>query len=320
VQFDLDDNEFSTTIDRHRREIHLHCYRMLGSFEEAEDLTQDVLLKAWQARAGFEQRATVRTWLYRIATNACFDALRRRRRMPSAAGNATVADLSFLQPYADSLIEEGCSADEQLLTNETIDLALLVAMQLLSHRQRAIFILRDLLQWRADETARQLGMTVVAVNSSLQRARRALRCTWSPVGSFVPATTSMSPVEQTLLDRYIDAYHRHDFDAIVALLHEDVRMAAPGHGQRVGKAAVSQVLRNGLQAFEDWRFAALRANGRPALASYVRRPGHREFIPFAVTLFTIEEREIVTIDSFLTPQLFVSFGLPAGTSGALCAV
>src|SRR5262245_57137640 len=166
------DTDFSLRAERHRRELHVHCYRMLGSFDEAEDVVQETYLRAWRGRDGLSDDAGMRPWLYKIATNACLDALRRRSRRPQPA--ASPAEVPWLQPYPDRLLDEVAPSEEEpdnvLVSRETIELAFLVMIQLLPARQRAVLILRDVLGWPAKETAELLDTSVASANSALQRA------------------------------------------------------------------------------------------------------------------------------------------------------
>ena len=238
-----DELAFASLVQRHRRELLVHCYRMLGSFEDAEDLLQETFIRAWRKRESFTPRgpSSVRAWLYRIATNACLDALesRRRRLLPPQVGPAAdprsalqpPADLPWLQPYPDHLLEGPGSSDagpdEAIVAKETIELAFLAAIQLLPPRQRAALIVRDVLGWSAKETASLLECSVASVNSALQRARAALkerlprrRLEWRP-------PSDPNEGERDLLRRYIDAYERGDATALAEVLHEDARLLMP---------------------------------------------------------------------------------------------
>ncbi|MGH2475926.1 MAG: RNA polymerase subunit sigma-70, partial [Candidatus Limnocylindrales bacterium] len=169
------DTAFSERLERHRRELHVHCYRMLGSFEEAEDLVQETFVRAWSNRASVDGESWFRAWLYRVATNACIDAIRRRSRRPASG---SLADTPWLQPYPDRLLDEIAPSDTEpdavVVTRESIELAYLAAIQLLPPRQRAALIVCDVLGWSASETARLLDTSVAAANSALQRARATL--------------------------------------------------------------------------------------------------------------------------------------------------
>src|SRR5215210_331430 len=227
-----DEAAFGTLAERHRRELHVHCYRMLASFEEAEDVVQETYLRAWRALATFEGGDGFRAWLYRIATNACLDAIRRRsRRVPSLS---SFAEVPWLQPYPDRLLDEVAPSQEEpdavLVVRETIELAFLAVIQLLPPRQRAVLILRDVLDWSAAETAEALETSVASVNSALQRAKATLR--EQPEQRFAEKATEPSEQEMELLRRFIDAHERLDHTAQAELLTEDVRVTMPPYPMR----------------------------------------------------------------------------------------
>ena len=233
----VDEAGFAGLAERHRRELHVHCYRMLGSFEDAEDAVQETMLRAWRRRETFEGRSTFRAWLYRIATNACLDLLERRR--PKAASGGEVL---WLQPYPDRLLDElvADDADEPevvAVAQETIELAYLVAVQHLAPRPRAVLILRDVLGWPAKDVADLLGDSVNSVNSALQRARAGMR-------EHLPAerqdwTGAEDDGTREVLRRFVDAGVATDVDGLAALLRDDVRCSMPPTpGLRVGRDAV----------------------------------------------------------------------------------
>src|SRR3954454_3158752 len=206
--------EFAALAERHRRELHLHCYRMLGSFEEAEDLVQETLLRAWKARDALERGDWFRAWLYKIATNACLDAIKRDgRRVPSLG---SFRDLPWLQPYPDRLLEEaevappGEEPHAAAIGRETIELTFLAVIQLLPPRQRAVLILRDVLDWSAREVAELLEIGVAAVNSALQRARATLREQLAAGRREDWTAPEATAAERDLLERFIDAHERAD--------------------------------------------------------------------------------------------------------------
>jgi RNA polymerase sigma-70 factor (ECF subfamily) len=294
----VDASEFADLTRRYHRELQVHCYRMLGSFDAAEDHVQEVFLRAWRARNGFEERSSARTWLYRIATNACLDTL--RRTTPPQ------------QPYPDQLLDETPGPDAVAVGRETISLAFLAAIQLLPPRQRAVLILRDVLSWSAAETAALLDTTVPAANSALQRARTTLRdrwpggrLDWSPAGE-------PDPVQRELLQRYITAHERPDPQALIDLLREDVRMSIePGVGVWTGRAEVAAGVRRDMTTPGRWRMLPTAANRQPAAAAYLLRPGDTAFRPFALIVLRIEPGGLSAVDVFETPSLFPAFGLPA---------
>ena len=298
----------------HRRELQAYCYRMLGSFEEAEDHVQEVFLRAWRSRDGFAGRSSVRTWLYRIATNACLDTLRRdvRRAAPARAGvRPSVAAMPWLQPYPDEPVDDGPGPEAVAESRETISLALLATIQLLPPRQRAVLILRDLADRPAAEVAEVLGTSVAAVTSALYRARAALRGHW-PGGraTWAPASTPDAG-ERELLERYIAAHEGADPEALVALLSDDVRLSiSPGVGEWTGRPDVDEALRGGMTSLGRWRLVPITANGQPGTAGYLRRPGESVFSPFVLSVLRVEGGELVDIAAFERPALFATFGLP----------
>ncbi|MFL6142842.1 MAG: RNA polymerase subunit sigma-70 [Labedaea sp.] len=300
------------SMQRYRRELHVHCYRMLGSFDEAEDLVQEVFLRAWRARDTFEGRSSLRAWLYRIATNVCLDALRRTARR----GSDRVADMPWLQPYPDELLDEipapAEPPDAEVVAKETIELTFLAAIQVLPARQRAALILRDVLGWSAAETASFIDSTVPAANSALQRARATLAQRW-PGGraSFAPASTP-SPTERELLRRYIDAHEQADAEGVIALLREDSRLSIiPDVGTLDGRETVAAGLREGMNSLGAWRLLPTRANRQPAAACYLRRWDDRTYRAFGIVLLGVEDGAVAEIAAFERPDLFPAFGLAA---------
>ena len=223
-----DEGSFTALVERHRRELHVHCYRMLASFDEAEDAVQETLLRAWRARDSFDGSSLFRAWLYKIATNVCLDAIRRSARRLTAMHS--FAEVPWLQPYPDALLDEAAPSDDEpeavVVTRETIELAFLAALQLLPPRQRATLIARDVLGWHAAETAALLETSVPAVNSALQRARATMhdhlperRSEWS--------AGEPNDEERALLARFIEAHERGDAALAVAISAEDLRITMP---------------------------------------------------------------------------------------------
>ena len=311
--------DFDDLVRRYRRELHLYCYRMLGSFDEAEDHVQEVFLRAWRSRARFRGQASPRTWLYQIATNACLDTLRRdvRRSVPAPSGQRpSVATMPWVQPYPDSLLDElaGDQPGPEAVTvsRETISLAFLAAIQLLAPRQRAVLILRDLVSWPAAEVAGLLGTSVPAVNSALQRARATLRDQW-PQGRWDWAPAAEPDAQQRrLLQRFIAAHEQADPEALIALLGHDVRLAiSPQVGEWEGLRDVGDALRDGMNALGRWRLLPIMANGQPGAAGYLRRPGQIAFLPFVLTVLRLEDGSLTDIAAFEQPSMFTAFGLPA---------
>ena len=315
--------DFDDLVRRHRRELHVYCYRMLGSFDEAEDHVQEVFLRAWRSRERFEGGSSPRTWLYRVATNACLDTLRRDARRAGPAPSSapaglrpSIAAMPWIQPYPGSLLDElaaGQPGPEAVaVSRETISLAFLASLQLLPPRQRAVLILRDVVGWPAAEVAELLDMSVPAVNSALQRARTTLRDRW-PDGrlDWAPAAEP-DPGQRRLLQRFIAAHEQADPEALIALLRDDIRLAiSPPGGEWNGRPDVGDALRDGMNSLGQWRLLPIMANGQPGAAGYLRRPGQTAFVPFVLTVLRFEHGRLTDIAAFEQPSMFTAFGLPA---------
>ena len=305
-----DEATFAEHAERHRRELQLHCYRMLGSLDESEDLVQETFLRAWRRRETYAGRASFRAWLYRIATNACLDALERRPRRPQAA------EVPWLQPYPDALLEGIPSADDEpdavVVAKETVELAFLVAIQHLPPRPRAVLILRDVLGWPAKDTAALLDTSVASVNSALQRARAGLkehlperRLDWA---------VESDQAQRDLLQRYMDATENGDMEAMKATLSDDLRFTMPPEpGRWEGRDDVVGMWESGgfgTHEFGRMRCVLTSANRQPAVANYVAAPGASEFRPMALDVLRIEGGLVVDIVTF-PGEVFAAFGLPA---------
>ncbi|WP_440064913.1 sigma-70 family RNA polymerase sigma factor [Streptosporangium sp. OZ121] len=326
-----DESAFAALVERHRGELRVHCYRMLGSFDEAEDLTQETFLRAWKSIGGFEGRSTFRAWLYRIATNVCLDALdgRAHRVLPRhlsgpsdpSASLSPPADIAWLQPFPDRLWEPVAPSetepDSVAVTRETIELAFLAALQRLPARQRAVLILRDVLGWPAKQTAALLEGSVASVNSALQRARATMkehlpqrRLDWAP-----PAEPTGR--ERAVLRRYMDAMERADLAAVADLLAEDVRAEMPPwpmwfRGRDAVVAALAESWDAGSPDYVGrFRMVPVRANRQPGVASYVRRLGEPVYSAFAIGVLRIEDDRIAEMTAFHDLSLFPAFALPA---------
>ncbi|MEU0564112.1 RNA polymerase subunit sigma-70 [Nonomuraea sp. NPDC005983] len=321
-----DERAFGELFERHRRELQVHCYRMLGSFEESEDLVQETFLRAWRGRATFQGRATFRAWLYRIATNACLDFLARHPRQPRVReeGQGTglgppPAEIRWLQPYPDRLLEpvapDDAEPDAAIVSKETIELAFLAAIQHLPPRQRAVLILRDVVGWSASETAAQLDTSVDSVKSALKRARSTLRSHLPERRIRWASSTAASARERELLRRFMDAHDRADLAALATLLSEDVRMTMPP--LPFWFCGVDAVLGFAAQAFGPgsplhrgrWRSVPTQANRQPAVAGYIRLPRESEYRAQVLNVLVIEDGKIVEITVF-EARLLPSFGLP----------
>ena len=311
-----DESAFAALIEPHRRELHVHCYRMLGSFHEAEDLVQETLLRAWRRRDTFDGGPWFRAWLYKIATNACLDALKRRaRRVPSLH---SFAELPWLQPYPDRLLDELAPPDDEpdavVVARETIELTYLAIIQLLPPRQRAVLILCDVLEWPAADAADALETTVAATNSALQRARATLRAQLPERPSDWTGGSRASAEERELLAGFIDAHERADAGAALAIAREDIRVTMPPNPWLYeGKAAIMPLLRHGLTEPGEWRLVPTMANRMPTAASYLRAPGDTEFRAFKLDVLRIEGGLIAEITTFGS-SLFEAFGLAATLS------
>jgi RNA polymerase sigma-70 factor (TIGR02960 family) len=309
----VDDTAFAALAEPHRRELHVHSYRMLGSFDEAEDAVQETYLRAWRARETFDGSAAFRAWLYKIATNVCLDAIRRaNRRLPSRSLQS-LGEVPWLQPYPDDLLDEIAPREDEpdvvAVSRETIELAFLAAIQLLPPRQRAVLILRDVLDWSAKETAALLEMSVVAVNSALQRARATMAAN-RPHGREGRPPPVPTEAELELLRRSIEAHERADVAAMAAMLRDDVRIAMPPNPFWFnGKDVFLPGLEVGIIGPGEWRLVPIRANRQPASATYLREHGDTEFRAFKLDVIRIEGglvAEVVTFGAYLFP----AFGLP----------
>jgi RNA polymerase sigma-70 factor (TIGR02960 family) len=316
-----DEQAFAEQVERHRRELQVHCYRMLGSFDEAEDLVQETFLRAWRARESFEGRSSFRAWLYRIATNACLDFLDRHPRQPRPYQvPATVEpsvpadpppDIPWLQPYPDELLDP----DAAVVAKETIELVFLVAIQHLPPKQRAAVILRDVLEWSANDTAAVLDLSVPAVKSALQRARPVLRQHLPERRTEWAATSTPTEDERALLQRYVQASESGDAAAWAEVVSEDLRLTMPPNPMWfAGRDAIGGFLAQTLDPasphyFGEWKTLPTRANRQPAYAGYVRRPGTTVYRAQVLDVLRIEDGRIAQITTF-EPHLVAAFGLP----------
>ncbi len=321
-----DESAFGALVERYRRELQVHCYRMLGSFEDSEDLVQETFLRAWRKRKSFQGRSTFRAWLYGIATNACLDALARNPRRAlarqaaaadSSAAAVPPAEIPWLQPYPDRLLEgvapNDTEPDAAVVAKETIELAFLAAIQHLPPRQRAALILRDVLGWSAAESASLLDASVPAVNSALQRARATLKQQLPERRLEWAAAADPSEEERAVLQRYMEAHERADATALAELLREDARFTMPPQptwyeGREAIMAAFTPEI-FGPEAIGDFRLVPTRANMQPAAANYVRRRGDSEYRALALDVLRIEDGKVVEITAFVR-ELFPAFGLP----------
>ncbi len=303
---------FGGLTERHRRELHVHCYRMLASFDEAEDAVQETLLRAWRSRDTFDGSSQFRAWLYRIATNVCLDMLRRSARRLTSMH--TLAEVPWLQPYPDALLDEVAPSDQQpdavVVERETIELAFLAAMQLLPPRQRAALIASDVLGWSARETASVLETTVAASNSALQRARATMQA-HLPAQRAEWSAGEPSDEDRALLAGFIDAHERGDARAAVAIAARDIRITMPPYPYVFeGIGVIGPLIEKAMSVEDggDWRLVPTWANRMPTAASYLRRPGDTEFRAQKFDVMRIRDGLIAEITTF-GPELFPAFGL-----------
>ena len=320
-----DRDAFADATMRYRRELEVHCYRMLGSLDEAEDLVQETLLRAWRRRETYAGRSTLRAWLYGIATNACLDALERRsqRLLPYAAGPPAdpfatpppASDTPWLEPYPDRLLDELIDEQPELAdtvaANETIELAFLVAIQQLPPRQRAVLILRDVVGWSARDTAELLGGTVIATKSALQRARETVK-EHLPKQRLDWTRGEANVAQQELLARYMDAWHRADVDGLVELLAEDARLAMPPTPAWYdGREAIRAFLATTPMAPSAARHLHVltAANRQPAFAVFAS--SDTGVHPIALEVLRIENGLVATIDVFREARLLERFAVAA---------
>ncbi|GAA3170283.1 sigma-70 family RNA polymerase sigma factor [Nonomuraea salmonea] len=288
---------FDALVAPHRRALHLHCYRMLGSIDQADDATQETLLRAWRGLAGYEGRAPLHHWLHRIATMACLRAAERRERLP-----AVHADITYLQPCPDSLLDPALIAERR----EAVALAFIAALQLLPPAQRAVVILREVLSWSAAEVAELLGLSVPAVNSSLQRGRAALRAhdTRPP--------RPLIDYERRLLRRFVRAWELRDIDGLAALLRDDVILRMPPEAAEfAGRAAVVEFFatRPAGGRLDLIELVEVAANGQPALAAYLPDDAGA-CRGFGIMVLSLTAQGVAEIVGFPDQELFRRFGLP----------
>jgi RNA polymerase sigma-70 factor (ECF subfamily) len=297
-----DKARFALVTERHRRELQVHCYRMLANYEDAQDMTQETFLRAWNKRETFKGNAALRTWLYRIATNVCLDFLDKRTPLPSGLSDAG-SELLYLQPYPDRMLPE--DPQESAVARETIELAFIVAVQHLPPRQRAVLVLRDVLGWPASKAADALELTVASVTSALQRARVTMReqlpgrrLDWRS-----PATHELSDDERGVVKSYIDAHERNDLDELTSLLRDDLRFAMlpdPDTLSTTAKDAVDGWVSGGLfqRGHDDWRGISTTVNLMPAAALYLRTPDDPEYRLFAIAVLHIVDGKIAELTGF----------------------
>jgi RNA polymerase sigma-70 factor, ECF subfamily len=332
-----DDDAFRRLVEPHRRELHAHCYRMLGSVHDAEDALQDTLLRAWRGLPGFEGHSSLRSWLYRIATNACLDRIseRTKRALPVDYGPAAdphvgpgepLIESTWVDPYPDERqhLQDGYAGPEaRYERRESVELAFIVALQKLPATQRAALILRDVLGFSARETAETLDTTVPSANGALRRARKT-------VAQTLPARSQQSNLRalgddglRQVVERYIDAWERGDVHAILAMLAEDATFAMPPLPTWYrGHDAIAAFLTR-FALLDRWRLLPTRANGQLAFGAYAWEPDKACYTPLSLDVLTLKGTTATDITSFATPHtrgpdrqrfatdVFGRFGLPA---------
>jgi len=314
------DEDFRTQLEPHRRAITLHCYRMLGSLQEAEELTQDSLLRAWQRLDQRRIPGSTRAWLYKIATNACLDVLKGRRRRalphllspaasPAAGFGPPLAEGIWIEPAPDALFDAADEAapgpDQRVSLRESVGLAFIIALQLLSARQRAVLLLVDVLGWRPEDTANLLETTVASVNSLLQRARKNVESRAGDDGD-------PGPADDALLRRYITTWESGDLDAFTALLAEDARLVMPPQPEwYAGRAAIRQFLAHIMATRPHrYRLVPVAANRQTAVAVYTAPPAGGELRGAAIHVIAMRDGRVTQMTRFAAPHLFSLFGLP----------
>ena len=311
--------DFSAHAEPYRRELLAHCYRMTGSLHDAEDLVQETFLRAWKAYDRFEGKSSIRTWLHRIATNTCLSALqgRQRRPLPTGLGNSSSdpaaelverREVPWLEPWAD-LTDDPADPSVIVGSRESVRLAFVAALQHLSPRQRAVLLLRDVLQWKSAEVADAIGTTTIAVNSLLQRARSQLEAVGPSSGDRLAAPESAAA--QDLLARYIAAFETYDIDRLVEMFTAEAVWEMPPYtGWYQGPQAIITLIHRQCPAESagDMRMIPLTANGQPAAAMYMREGDVH--VPFQLHVLDVRSDGVSHVVAFLDDTLFAKFGLP----------
>jgi RNA polymerase sigma-70 factor (TIGR02960 family) len=317
-----DGEAFRELTEPYRRELQVHCYRMLGSLQDAEDAVQDTLLAAWQGFAGFEERASLRTWLYRIATNKCLDARRSASRRPAKEWDVPnveppeptrLGEVVWLEPYPDARLEGAIDVplgpEARYEQQESISLAFVTALQVLPPRQVAVLVLRDVLGFHASEVADMLDSTVESVNSALKRARASLERRWSPGTDSEPPPSPHSASEDAVVARFVGAWESADLEALVALLTDDAFVSMPPMPfEYQGRDVVARFCASLFSAGRRFDLVPTRANGQPAYAAYLHTPGGISH-GMGLYVLTLAGDRICAMTRFENTVL-PSFGLP----------
>ena len=325
---DLDQQAFSALAEPHRRELQTHCYRMVGSVQEAEDLAQETLWRAWRRRETYEGRAPFRAWLYKIATNLCLDALKQRprRSLPMARQAAATPDepipaastepaYVWLEPFPDDLLApEEANPEARFSRRESVTLAFMASLHLLPPRQRAVLILRDVLDWQASEVAELLGQTVPAVKSALHRARATLTHHYQAVRVEDMSTHGLDERRRRQLDRYVQAWETADVDGLLALLKADATFSMPPipawyRGRDTIGRLVAATIFSG-SARGRWRLQPTRASGQPGFGLYRLDEVKGVYGAYGIQVVTFDGEQIADITTFRNPTLAAFFDLP----------
>ena len=322
----LDQQAFSALSEPHRRELQAHCYRMLGSIQEAEDLVQETFLRAWRRRETYAGRASVRAWLYRIATNLCLDELERQprrslpvaRQAPSLGGDslpASIMEPVWLEPFPDDLLaSESASPEARYSLRESVTLAFMTSLHALPPRQRAVLILRDVLDWPASEVSDLLELSVPAVKSALHRARATLGQNYHGRQMEAFSLRGLDQARQRQLERYTHAWEMADVDELAALLKADATFSMPPNpawvrGREDVRSLVGRVIFAGRPG--RWRLRPTRANAEMGFGLYHLDDQDGLFHAYGVQVVSFDGDEIAAITTFRTPALVAHFGLPA---------
>jgi len=316
---------FRLLVEDHRRELHAHCYRMLGSLHDAEDALQDTLLRAWRGLPEFSGRGSLRGWLYRIATNACLDAISRRSRRvlpidygpsstPSSGNGEPLVESVWIEPYPDEVIglaDGYAGPDARYEQREAVELAFVASLQHLPATQRAVLILRDVLGFSAREVAETLETSVASVNSAMQRARRAVEQRLPERSQQETLRTLGDEQMRKLVEDYLEAWTRADVDTLKALLAEDAVFSMPPWPTWwQGAETIAGFSKTAVDLCPDTRTLSIHANGQMAIAAYGLDPDTGRYTPTAIDVYTLRDGRIKEITAFVMPELFVHFGLP----------
>jgi RNA polymerase sigma-70 factor (ECF subfamily) len=320
-----DESAYAALVEPHRRELRAHCYRMLGSVHDADDAVQDALLRAWRGLPRFEGRSTTRSWLYKITTNACLNAIARRPKArvlpmdfgpsadPTDGAGMPLVESVWVEPYPDAdlpLADTFAAPDARYDQRESIELAFVAALQHLPPNQRAVLIMREVLGFSAKESADALDTTVASINSALQRARKTIDDKL-PERSQQTTLRALGDVEiRRLVERYVDAWARNDVEAVVAMLTEDATFSMPPNLSWFrGPEAIAAFLPTGPMS-RARRFRPVEANGQLAFGTYIWEPDVGHFRPNAIHLIDIRDDRIAAMTAFLDRAVFRHFGLP----------